>query len=206
MPWFDLLVLALLLASVGFGLVRGATRELVSVGSLVAALAAAIYGLRFTGALGRSLVHPDWAGTLAAVVVTFAGVYLALRLAGAALAGAVQATPGLGLLDRSVGAGFGLIRALVVLGLINIAFTALTPPSLIPQWLTTSTFYPLTSASAAVIRSLAPRGRALAQEVAPRLESALRDGRATARRDLSDSRGYDARERNRVDDLVEQSR
>ncbi len=206
MPWFDIIVLAGLLISAAFGFWQGATREMVGVISLVAAVMAAVYGLRFTGPLARHLIHPDWAGTVVAVVMTFIAVYAGLRLLGAGLARSIRDTQVLGMLDRSIGLGFGLIRALVFLGLFNLAFTAATPPSLMPGWLTGSTFYPLSETSGQILRRLAPQGADLAGKLTPALTDAVRDGSAKPSRDLPGDRGYDARERGQIDDLVEKSR
>jgi len=205
-PWFDVIVLAILLVSAGFGFWQGATREVVGVAAFVVAVAAAAYGLRLTGPLARKLIDPDWAGTVVALVLTFILVYAALRLVGAGLARSIRQTQVLGMLDRTIGLGFGLIRAFVFLGLFNLAFTAATPPSLTPRWLTGSTFYPLTETAGQVLRQLAPRGADMAGKLTPALTGAVRDGSAKPLRDLGHERGYDARERSQVDDLVEKSR
>ena len=46
LPWFDIVVLAILLTSAGFGFVSGATREMVRALSFVLAAVIAIYGLK----------------------------------------------------------------------------------------------------------------------------------------------------------------
>ena len=66
-------------------------------------------------------VHPDG-------LVVFVVVYAALRIAGGGLARGIQSAQVLGILDRTVGLGFGLLRALVVLGALHLAFNAATPP------------------------------------------------------------------------------
>ena len=206
MPWFDVIVLSIFLISAGFGFWQGATREMVGVVAFVAAVAAAVYGLRFTGALGRRLIDPDWAGTVAALVLTFILVYATLRLLGAGLARRIKETQVLGMLDRTIGLGFGLVRAFVFLGLFNLAFTAATPPSLTPGWLTGSTFYPLTETAGQLLRRLAPKGADMAGKLTPALTKAVHDGSAKPSRDLGRDGGYDARERGQIDDLVEKSR
>ncbi len=133
-------------------------------------------------------------------------VYGGLRLTGAGLARRIQDTQILGMLDRTIGLGFGLVRALVFLGLFNLAFTAATPASLTPRWLTGSTLYPLTATCGQVLRRLAPAGFGLAGKLEPALSDAVRDGTVNPSRDLGRNRGYDARERGQIDDLVEKSR
>jgi hypothetical protein len=80
-----------------------------------------------------------------------------------------------------------------------------------PRWLTGSTFYPMTEAAGGLLRKIAPRGRDMAGRLTPALtdavrEAGARDGSANPPRDLGHGRGYDARERSQIDDLVEKSR
>jgi membrane protein required for colicin V production len=147
LPWFDIVVLAILVVSAGFGFVSGATREMVRALSFVLAAVIAIYGLRWSGPIGRELIDPDWVGTVLAGLIVFVVVYAALRIGGGGLARGVQSTQVLGILDRTVGLGFGLLRALVVLGALYLAFNAATPPDRVPKWMTGAALYPLTKAS-----------------------------------------------------------
>ena len=206
LPWFDIVVLAILLTSAGFGFVSGATREMVRALSFVLAAVIAIYSLRWTGPIGRDLIDPDWGGTVLAGLVVFVVVYAALRIAGGGLARGIQSTQVLGILDRTVGLGFGLLRALVVLGALHLAFNAATPPDRVPKWMTGAAFYPLTSAAAKALKAFAPKGLDMAGKLAPSIGDAVREGSATDRGDSADAQGYDPRERRRLDDLVEKSR
>jgi membrane protein required for colicin V production len=203
---FDIIVLSILLASAGIGFWKGAAHEMVAVLSFLIAAVVAVYGLRLTGPIGRNLVDPDWLGTVAGMVVTFALVYGGLRLAGGSLANQLQQSQLLGLMDRTVGLGFGLIRAFVLLGAFNLAFTAATPPSLMPKWLTDATFYPMTTAAGTVLKTFAPKGWNMAGKLTPAIADAVRDGSANSPRDSEGGRGYDARDRGEIDDLVEKSR
>ena len=206
MPWFDIVVLSILLTSAGIGFYQGAAREMVAVLSFLIAAIAAVYGLRLFGPMGRALIDPDWAGMAAAILVVFVVVYAALRLTGAGVARRIQETEILGMLDRTVGLGFGLVRAFVVLGAFNLAFNAATPPELAPRWLTGATFYPMTTAAAQVLRAFAPKGMDMANRLKPAVSEAVREGSAKPPRDSDDGRGYDAGHRGGIDDLVEKSR
>jgi membrane protein required for colicin V production len=136
------------------------------------------------------------------VLLVFVVVYLALRLIGGRIASQVQATQGLGVLDRSIGLGFGLVRALVVLGAFNLVFNAATPPERVPKWISGAALYPLTSGAAQVLKAFAPKGLDMADRLKPALRDAVREGS----RDQATEQGYDAGERGRIDDLVEKSR
>lgn len=206
MPWFDIIVLCILVVSAGIGFLQGATREMVSVMSFLIAAVAAIWGLRVTGPIGRAMIDPDWAGTVAAVVVTFIVVFAALRLLGAGFVRGIQQAPVLGLLDRTIGLGFGLVRAFVFLGACNLAFSAATPENLQPKWLESATFYPMTTMAADMLRAFAPKGLDMAGKLTPAIGEAVREGSENPRGDSRDNGRYDARERGGIDDLVEKSR
>lgn len=206
MPWFDIIVLAILLTSAAFGFFSGATREMVRALSFLLAAVIAVYGLRWTAPFGRDLIDPDWAGTVLAGLVVFIAVYATMRITGGAMVRGVQNTHVLGVLDRSIGLGFGLLRALVVLGALHLAFQAATPADRVPKWMTGAAFYPMTNAAANLLKAFAPKGLDMADKLAPSIEEAVRDGSATDRGDSRDAQGYDPRERSRLDDLVEKSR
>lgn len=205
-PWFDIVVLSILGLSALVGFIRGAVREMVTALALILAAAAALYGLRFSGPLGRDLIDPDWAGMVAAVIVVFVIVYATLRIIGGGLASRVRDIQVLGLLDRTVGLAFGLLRALVVLGAFHLVFHAATPAERVPRWLTQSVSYPLTAGAAQVLKTFAPKGLDMAGKLRPALEDAVRDGSTTAGGDSAGGGGYDPAQRGGLDDLVEKSR
>lgn len=207
MPWFDIIVLSILLASAGIGFWQGAVREMVAMISFLLAIAAAVYGAKYGVPLGRLIFpHPDWAGWVAAVVGVFVLTYAGLRFAGAGITKAVQQTPVLGTVDRTVGLGFGLVRALVFLGALNLAFVAATPTGLMPAWLTGSATYPLTAKAGHLLRAIAPKGLDMAGRFRPAIDGAVRDISARPTDDLQADQGYDARRRTQIDALVEKSR
>jgi membrane protein required for colicin V production len=206
LPWFDIVVFSILGVSALVGFIRGAVREMVTAVAFIAAAVAALYGLRFTGPIGRGLIDPDWAGTVAAVAVVFVVVYAALRITGGGLADRLRDIQVLGLLDRTVGLGFGLIRALIVLGAFHLVFHAATPADRVPRWLTESSAYPMTAAAAQVLKTFAPKGLDMAGKLRPALEGAVRDGATTGGGDSAERRGYDPAQRGGLDDLVEKSR
>ncbi len=197
-----MIALSLLGISGGVGFLRGAVREMVTVLALLVAGAAALWGLRLSGPIFREFVDPAWAANVAAVLVVFVVIYGLLRLMGAQMANRVQATEVLGFLDRTIGAGFGLVRSLAVLGAFSLAFHAATPPERIPQWIGGAALYPLTKAAGEVLKTIAPKGLDLAQRLRPAITGAVRSGAG----DQPSEDGYDDRARDDIDDLVEKSR
>lgn len=198
---FDLIVLLILAVSALVGFLRGAVREVVTVVAFIVSILVAVFLLRFTAPIFRHIVHPDWLASALALLVIFLAVYIVLRVLGGLLTDKIKKT-NLGALDRAVGLGFGLVRALVTLGLFNIVFHIATPPERTPKWVTEAKLYPLTEVSADALRALAPKGSAIADKVAPALKNAVSDSAG----DNAPDRGYEARDRKAMNDLLEKSR
>ncbi len=208
MTLFDLIAILTILVSGVVGFVRGATREVITVVAFVAAVAIAVLSLRFTGALARHAIHPAVLGNAAAVVAVFALAYVLIRLAGSKLTRKVQTTRALTTADRAVGVGFGLVRAVVLLGVFYLVFNAATPPERVPRWIKDAALYPLCESAGHVLMAMAHQGSAVADTAGPVLENAVKDG-ATERprsKPAGRDRGYGESSRKRMDELVEKAR
>jgi membrane protein required for colicin V production len=173
---FDIIAGLLLSVSLIAGLMRGAVREVTFVVSFVLAAFLAIFSLRFTGPIAQTSVHPAWAGTGVAFAAVFIAAYFLFRIIGASLARSVDRTRALGTADRLIGGGFGLVRALVMLGLFALVMDSLTPGDRMPDWIRTAKLFPVAQASATALRVLAPRGAAAAQQIKPTIDKAVDDG------------------------------
>lgn len=219
MTLFDLIAVLILLVSGLVGFARGAAREVITVIAFLLAVVIAIFGLRISGPIARHFIHPGALANAAAILLVFAVVYIILKLLGSGLTRQIQQTEALGTLDRIVGVGFGLVRALVLLGVFYLVFNAATPAERMPQWIKGAFLYPLSAASGRTLMALAPRGSAVASKVAPVLENAVRDGGVEPAKAPPSSpkrqakpapgqgqQGYDDQSRAGVDALVEKSR
>jgi membrane protein required for colicin V production len=201
MTQFDLIALFIILVSAAIGFVRGATRELVTALSFILAAALSLLLVRVTGPIARPLIDPDWVAVLVAILVTFVILYVALRLLGGRLSHGILETQAFGTVDRTVGVGIGLVRALVVLGAFALLFTTVTPEARRPQWITGAALYPLTTASGKMLMAFAPQGQAAAGKIRPAIEKAVREGTGE-----TPDEGYSENELKSVDELVEKSR
>ncbi|MBU4436491.1 MAG: CvpA family protein [Alphaproteobacteria bacterium] len=202
---FDIIAGLLLLTSGSIGFARGASRELMSALSFILAAAIALFGLRITGPIFRDLMNPDWAATACALLLVFIVAFVILRILSSSLTAGLHESA-LGLLDRVVGVGFGLIRALVILGVFNLLFHMATPPDRVPAWVERSIFYPLSEASARVLKVFMPKGSALAEKLAPAIEGAVRGTSDNPSGRKTGEPSYDQNQRQTLDDLVEKSR
>jgi membrane protein required for colicin V production len=173
--FFDLLVLVLLLVSGLVGFVRGFTREVVTVGAFLGGAFVALLTLRFSRPIGRTLVDPDWAGDVSAFIVVFLIVYILLRILGAGLNRRVRNISALSSIDRAAGAGVGLIRALVLIGVFHLVLHTVTPAERLPTWMTEAAAYPLSAAAASGLRVVAREGAEKTDGLAPAIRGVVAD-------------------------------
>ncbi len=205
MTGFDVAAGMLLLVSGILGLVRGATREVTTVVALVLAAVASMVALRVTGPIARRMIDTAWLANAAAILAVFILVYIVLRLGGGALTQSVRQTSLSGL-DRILGFGIGLVRALVVLGAFTLLLNAATPPERMPAWISDARLYPLASAAGDSLRAFAPKGLKVAHKVAPDLADAVMGAPAAKRRRGPDDSYDPDRRRRDTDDPVEEPR
>ena len=215
MTLFDIIAGLLLGVSLVAGLMRGGVREVTFVVSFVLAAFVAIFSLRLTGPIAQASVHPAWAGTAVAVIIVFLAAYFLFRILGANLARSVDRTKALGTVDRVIGGGFGLVRALVMLGLFALVMDSLAPGDKMPSWIAQAKLFPAARAAATALRVLAPEGAAAAKRIRPSVDRAVRVGvdagvkvgaDAVDRRVKRVTTDEQAAARKAMDDLVEKTR
>jgi membrane protein required for colicin V production len=131
MTWFDYGVIAILGFSLLVGVIRGVLRELVM---LVGWISAFVLATAFSRQV--SPMMPESLGPVLAPILAYAAIFIAvLIIAGfvALLLTMLAKSAGMGLLNRTMGAGFGVVRGiLVVLALVLLA--GLTPLPREPFW------------------------------------------------------------------------
>ena len=179
MTLFDLIAGAILLISALVGYSRGAVRELVTVCAFGLATMAALFLLPLSGPIGRHTFHPSWVGNTAAIVVVFLIAYVGFRWLGGWVASYLHKQAALSVIDRSIGLAFGVVRALIFLGLFYIVFSAATPPELVPGWISRGALFPLARASGEALGTFAPTGFKAASRLGAPLEDAVKDGVTT---------------------------
>lgn len=227
MTLFDAIAAIILLVSALIGFSRGALREMITVGAFIVSAFAAAFLLPTTGPLARAVIHPTWAATAVALIAVFLIVFIVLRiLAGMAVA-RLHTQPVLGAADRAIGVGFGILRALVFLGLFYLVFNAATPREWTPDWISKAKLYPLARASARVIQAVAPKGMKAAGRYGPMFQNAVKGGfsneegagvdvapearrrdetSTTPSKKLHNTQSYGKSQREDIDALVERSR
>ncbi len=192
---FDVLAGLLLIISGLTAFMRGATKELTGMLAFVIAALMAILALRFSAPVLRGMMSPDWAAVTAALLIVFVIVFLILKIVASQITNRVQGAGALGTVDRLIGAAFGLIRAMVILGAFTLLVQMAGAENGPPKWVSEAKLYPLTAAAGKVLKAFAPDAFAAAGKIAPAVKDAVRDGA-----------GYSDDERKAMDDAVEKSR
>jgi membrane protein required for colicin V production len=176
MTGFDAFALLVILASAAAGWVRGGTREIITLLSFVLAAFVALVALPLSAPLGRALIDPDWAGSIAAAVATFLLVYFGIRIFGSVLSKKAQAHPRLGGIDRFLGILVGAGRSLVLLGAIHLVIVAAMPGEQTPRWLSEAALRPLSAGAARAIQIILPGIGRGADAISPIVDSSVRRG------------------------------
>lgn len=176
MTGFDVVAILIVLGSAAAGWVRGGTREIITLLSFVLAAFIALVALPVTAPIGRGLVDPDWAGTIAAVAASFLLIYFGIRIFGSALSKRAQAHPQLGGVDRVVGVFVGAGRALVLLGAIHLVIVAAMPGEKTPRWLSEAALRPVTAGAARAIQIVLPGIGRGADALTPVVTSSVSEG------------------------------
>ncbi len=163
---YDLFFLAMLAISCFSGLVRGAVKELVNLISFFLALFISVVT---KSSLSHAFNLDTVTGYIAAFIL-FIAIYFALRYLGHALSDKVRKQQALNLLDRVLGVGIGILRTLIVLGVIHLIFCAVFPIERLPHWFRDAKVYPLSVKCAKTIQAFTPQGTEMADKLAPEVQ------------------------------------
>ena len=125
MTFFDLIVLALVGASVVAGALRGLVRGLLTGVALLVGLIMAAQGYEMAGAFlsAVGLMEAGAGANAGGFLLIVGGIFLFGFIAGRWVAGSLRRAR-LGWLDGALGASFGLIRGMAVCSILYLALTA----------------------------------------------------------------------------------
>lgn len=174
MTGYDVFVILALLASGAAGWFRGGVRELTALFSFALAALAALITLPWTAPVGRSLVDPDWAGSILAVGLVFVALYFSLRFIGGAVSRGARGHA-LGALDQTLGLAVGLVRALTLIGGVHLTIMGAMADNP-PIWLKDAASAPLSQGAARAIQIALPSLGKGADALTPVVGSSVREG------------------------------
>ncbi len=158
---FDLFALGVLFISGVMALMRGFVREALTVTAFVAAALAALWTRPVFASLLLDVVGSGLIANIVAMVAVFILVYLAVSFVTSSLQKNVKSGEDVTVIDRTLGFVFGLVRGLVLLGLLVLVIKNTMSN---PSWMTGARLYPLANASAQLLQTLAPDGSWVARQ------------------------------------------
>ena len=151
--WLDLILIVIMLVSGFLAMVRGFTREVLSIFSWAVAAVAALYLTpKYWHTVEPYFPSPSFAQIAFAVGVFIIALILVslitFRISDKVLDSRV------GALDRTLGFIFGLARGFLLVAIVFILFTALARDQ--PEWVTNARSYPILQRTQVAIESLLP--------------------------------------------------
>lgn len=152
---FDLIVVALLILSVGLGFMRGFCNEVFTLVGWIGAVIATIYFTPVLREFGRDLIDKKWLADLAtssAIFLVTLGIFSGVSHF---VTKGIHMTR-LGIVDRSLGFGFGLLRGVVLAGLCFLLFAYVFEPEDRPDIIKEARTRPFLEASARWMQAILP--------------------------------------------------
>jgi len=151
--WLDVILIVIMLISGFLAMVRGFTREVLSIFSWAVAAVAALYLTpKYSNLLDPYITNPSIAQIAFAAgvfIITLIVVSLiTFRISDSMLDSRV------GALDRTLGFIFGLARGFLLVAIVFILFTALARDQ--PEWVRNARSYPILQRTQVAIESLLP--------------------------------------------------
>lgn len=166
---FDIAVLIVVALSVLISLMRGVTREALSLAAWVGAGLIAWYGFGYARELARQTIETDWLADAAAFGLVFILPLTAFKIVAAMLADRLPGG-GFGVLDRTLGMAFGALRGALLVSAVYLGLTLALAPDEQPEWIRSALVLPYVQDGAALIQrhlpeSVAERFRTTAADV-----------------------------------------
>jgi len=155
MNWLDILLALIVIASVAASFRKGLTREVIGLVSLVLAL---VLGLWFYGAAGSCLAPYLSSPRLAnfgGFLIVFFGVILMGGIVGLIVGKFLRIT-GLSFFDHLLGAGFGVVRGLVIGVALMAAVMAFAASDRPPDAVVNSRLAPYVTGASRIFAAVAP--------------------------------------------------
>ncbi|HET7448779.1 MAG TPA: CvpA family protein [Methyloceanibacter sp.] len=151
--WLDVILIVIMLISGFLAMVRGFTREVLSIFSWAVAAVAALYLTpKYSGMLAPYINNPS-----VAQIAFAAGVFIVTLIVVSLITFRISdrvLDSRVGALDRTLGFIFGLARGFLLVAIVFILFTALARDQ--PDWVRNARSYPILQQTQVAIESLLP--------------------------------------------------
>jgi membrane protein required for colicin V production len=158
MSALDYIIITVLLVSAALALMRGFTKEVLSItGWIVSGYAAIFLGPSFKPLLA-SYVTLDWAVSGGAMLIVFLMTLIVFSIGSSFIASSIKGT-GLGALDRTLGVGFGALRGLFIVCMAYFGISAVIPEKDHPDFITEARLRPLLQTGTKAFVAIVPLDR-----------------------------------------------
>lgn len=158
MAGFDYAIIAILLISASLSLLRGFTKEVLSISGWILSGYAAIFFGPSLKPLLASYIDIDWAVTGGAMLIVFLIMLITTTIAGSYIAGSIKGT-GLGPLDRTLGIGFGLLRGGFIICMFYFGISAVIPEDNHPAFIADAKLRPMVQTGTKAFVAIVPLDR-----------------------------------------------
>ena len=206
----DLIVAAIVLLSGILAFMHGLLREVLGIGVWIGASASSVafYSLA-REPVGLYIPSPLVADAAAGALL-FIGTFLILAIVSRAISRAFESGDGLGAINRSLGLMFGLARGAIIVVVAYLALAWTIPERDHPEWVTEAKTMPLIKEASAMLEQALPeewraKGKDAADNAKETADNKLLEGliapKAITNKN-NDESGYNAKERNAMDQLI----
>lgn len=153
--WLDVILVLIMLISGALAMLRGLTREMLSIMSWALAAVAALFIFPLYGDQVRSLIQPDMLANGVLITTVFVIVLIVVSLITVRLSDRILDSR-VGALDRTLGFVFGLVRGLILVVIAYELLIAIMPKETLPGWVTEARALPVIESTGRAIISLLP--------------------------------------------------
>ncbi|HEY0281180.1 MAG TPA: CvpA family protein [Rhizomicrobium sp.] len=153
--FIDVAVVVIIIASTVYATYRGFISETLSIFAWIAAAFATLYFGSWLAHLTRDMISPPWLGLLVGYAAVFLVVLIPLSFMSYRFSEGVKKSQ-VSAIDRALGGAFGVVRALAIIGIAYLVFSAIVPIPTQPGWIANARLLPLIQGSAEVVASLVP--------------------------------------------------
>lgn len=154
----DYVIFAILLVSAALSLMRGFTKEVLSIAGWVVSAYAAIYFGPLLKPLLANYIDIAWVVNVGSMLLVFIFVLVIFSFAANAFARTLKSSS-IGMLDRTLGIIFGTIRGMVIVCLAYFVLVLVTPEKDHPQWIADAQMRPLLQTGTKLLVTFVPLDR-----------------------------------------------
>jgi membrane protein required for colicin V production len=153
--WLDVILVVIMLISAFLAMLRGLTREMLSIMSWALAAIAALFIYPLWRDTLRRIIQPDILADGVLIVTVFVIVLVLVSILTVRLSDRILDSR-VGALDRTLGFVFGLVRGLILVVIAYELLVAIMPKESLPGWVTEARSLPVIERTGKAIISLLP--------------------------------------------------